>query len=158
MAERSDKVIPPQTAYEDDFHAWLENQAQALRAGDLHRLDLVNLADEVEGLGASERRELRSRLAVLIQHLLKWQLQPENHCGSWRGTINEQRYRIELVLQDSPSLRRRLPEFLPKAYARGSCKAVEDMTLLCSPFPETCPYSVDDILSEDFFPELGRKF
>ncbi len=63
--------------YERDFLAWTEQQAALLRAGELSAIDLEHLAEEVESMGASERREMCNRLACLLQHLLKWHHQPE---------------------------------------------------------------------------------
>lgn len=79
------------TNYNTDFHAWTQEQAKFIRAGQLHQLDLENLAEEIESLGRQEWRELRNRLAVLIGDLLKWQFQPTGQGASWRATLREQR-------------------------------------------------------------------
>ena len=91
--------------YEEDFYAWTVEQARLLRGGDVSAIDVSNIAEEIESLGRSDRRELRSRLTVLLMHLLKWRQQRERRSTSWSGTIREQRRQIELVLDDSPSLR-----------------------------------------------------
>src|SRR5580704_181268 len=92
-------------AYDDDFFAWTQEQARLLRGGDLADIDAGNLAEEIESMGRSDRREIRSRLVVLLAHLLKWQFQPGGRTTSWSGTIVEQRHQIDLVIADSPSLR-----------------------------------------------------
>ena len=91
--------------YEDDYYAWTIEQAQLLRAGALSAIDAANIAEEIESMGRSDRRELQSRLVVLTMHLLKWRFQPSARSSSWSGTIREQRLQIELIFEDSPSLR-----------------------------------------------------
>ena len=85
--------------YETDFYAWTLKQAELLKAGDFKRLDIVNLAEEIESLGKQQRQELRNRLGVLIGHLLKWDYQPEKRSKSWRATVREQRREILRLLQ-----------------------------------------------------------
>ena len=70
---------------------WAEEQARYLREGRLSELDIEHLADEIEDVGRSEKRELASRMAVLLAHLLKWRLQPEKRSRSWRTIIADQR-------------------------------------------------------------------
>ena len=94
--------------------------------------------------------QIRSRLKVLLVHLLKWKCQPELQCGSWRGSIREARDQIEDVLDDNPSLKAYPAECLPKAYARARTKALDETGLLS--LPETCPWTIDEILDGDFLP------
>jgi uncharacterized protein DUF29 len=111
--------------YEDDFYAWTVEQTRLLRAGELANVDAANIAEEIESLGRSDRRELRSRLVVLTMHLLKWRHQPEGRSTSWSGTIREQRYQIGLILDDSPSLRLFVAEALPQVYETARENAAE---------------------------------
>jgi Domain of unknown function DUF29 len=92
--------------YDDDFYAWIQHQATLLRAAKWQELDYANLAEEIESLGRSDRRQLKHRLEVLIMHLLKWQYQPEHRerGQSWSSTIREQRNRIHDLLEDSSQL------------------------------------------------------
>jgi hypothetical protein len=140
--------------YDADFYQWTQQQAALLRAGELPALDLEHLAEEIEGMGARDRRELISRLAVLLAHLLKWQYQRELRSASWQRTIDEQRRQIELVLEDSPSLKARLEEFIARAYRDSVRAAVRDTGFIDSPFPQVCPYSVEQILDTEFLPEV----
>ncbi len=140
------------TRYDADFHRWIDEQSAALKAGQFDHLDVTHLIEELDSMSARERRELINRLAVLLAHLLKWQFQPERRCTGWRLTINEQRRQLVLLLEDSPSLARRLPEFLERAYRNGSRAALEETGFLKSPFPESCAYGVEQILDEDFMP------
>lgn len=99
--------------YEDDLAAWAEEQASLLRAGEVEGLDREHLAEEIESVGARERRELRRLARLLQQHPLKWHYQPEFRSRSWMTTIRAQRDEIQAVLADSPSLHPRIPELLP---------------------------------------------
>ena len=77
------------TTYENDIVAWAKEQAYLLRSGKLSALDIEHIAEEIEDVGKSEQRELASRMAVLLAHLLKWQYQPERQSRSWQRTIKE---------------------------------------------------------------------
>ncbi len=114
----------PDDLYERDFYAWpmreaglLQRLAQGERVNDA--LDAANLAEEIESLGRSQKREISSRLRVLLTHMLKWQYQPDARSGSWKATIREQRRELEAVLEDSPSLRSIVPERIAPAYQRA---------------------------------------
>ncbi len=146
---------PSQTAelYDRDFCLWAETMSAALRSGDLAELDVENLAEEVESLGRRDRRELQSRLAVLLHHLLKWQCQPDMRSGSWRGTLAEQRMRIRRLLQDSPSLRSVLESSIDECYADAKVQASEETGLAIEAFPAECPYAIEAVLSVEFLPD-----
>jgi hypothetical protein len=137
-------------SYESDLYGWTKEQADALRRRASNALDWDHLAEEIESLGTSQRREIRARINVLLVHLLKWKHQPELQCGSWRGSIREARDQIEDVLGDSPSLRTYPAECLPKAYARAQMKALDETGLL--QLPEACSWTTDEILADDFLP------
>ena len=94
------------TAYDKDVILWSQEQARLLRAGRFAELDIEHLADEIEDVGKSEKRELASRMAVLLAHLLKWKTPTsENRPNSWRATIIDQRKRIALAIKETPSLK-----------------------------------------------------
>jgi hypothetical protein len=137
--------------YDEDFTLWSEQQAMLLRrraAGELvndAKLDWLNLAEEIEAAGGNTRRELRNRLARLLQHLLKWHYQPELRSRSWRATIRTQRQEIEDLLSDNPSLRARLPAFLATAYPRARAAALDETGLLN--LPEQPPFTVEQALA-----------
>ena len=90
--------------YDRDMYRWTRQQARLLRAGRMSELDLENLAEEIQSLGNSEESGIECRLQVLLSHLLKWQVQSGRRKGGWRGTIVEQRYRLQRRLRRSPSL------------------------------------------------------
>ena len=136
--------------YDVDVNEWTKEQADALRRRAPNELDWDNLAEEIKSLGSSNRRQIKSRLEILIIHLLKWKYQPEWQCGSWRGSILEARDRLEDLLEESPSLRPLPAEYLSKAYARARRKALAETGLYR--LPETCPWTIDKVLDTDFLP------
>ncbi len=140
--------------YEQDFFAWTVEQARLLRGGELSAIDAANIAEEIESMGRSDRRELRSRLTVVLMHLLKWRHQPDARSTSWAGTIREQRRQIELIVDDSPSLRPFIIEALPQSYSDARESAVEETGLPATEFPAECPFTLDEVLSRSFLPEL----
>lgn len=139
--------------YERDFHAWAVEQAALLRAGELGAADIANIAEEIAGLGRSEKRELVSRLTVLLLHLLKWQHQPGRRGASWEATILVQRDDVADHLRDNPSLTARLDEALADAYRKAALLAAGETGLARASFPDTCPWSVGDVLDAGFWPQ-----
>jgi hypothetical protein len=143
----------PQIPYDTDFYAWAQQQAAALRAKDWAALDIEHLAEEVEELRKTERRGVRSQLRLILSHLLKWVYQPDKHTESWRSTIANGRILVQEDLEDSPSLTRDLPELFTWAYPRARRDAAKDTGLPLVTFPEVCPWSLAQVLDEDFLPE-----
>lgn len=143
--------------YDEDFVLWTEQQATLLRrraAGELvndAEVDWQNLAEEIEAVGGNTRRELRSRLVRLLQHLLKWHYQPGQRSRSWRATIRTERQEIEDLLADNPSLRARLPEFFAAAYPRARIAALEETGLL--DLPEAPPFGIEQVLGDEMSEE-----
>lgn len=140
-------------AYEKDVAAWSSEQARLLRAGRFDLIDIEHVAGEIEDVGKSEQRELASRMAILLAHLLKWQYQPERQGASWEKTIKAQRKEIQYVLDESPSLRPKLQEtkWLDMIWATAVAQAVGETNLDC--FPDACPWTMEDeVLSESWFP------
>ncbi len=144
---------PVLTAYDEDFVAWTEQTASLLRSGQLGAVDIVHLAEEIEDMGKRERKELHSRLVVLLTHLLKWELQPEKRSRSWGSTLITQRLKIAYLLGQSPSLRRRIVTELEEAYAGAVKIAAVQTGLGKSVFAARCPYSPKQILDDEFLPE-----
>jgi hypothetical protein len=139
--------------YDDDFFAWTMEQARLLREGALSDIDTLNLAEEIESMGKNNRRELGSRLVVLMMHLLKWRYQPNRRSPSWATTVRDQKDEVEELLADSPSLRSVVQDTLATVYARARRKAISETGLPESAFPADCPFTPEQILSEDFLPE-----
>jgi hypothetical protein len=138
------------TTYDTDIAAWAEEQAALLRQRASNALDWEHLAEEIEGVSASQKGEVRSRLALICQHLLKWQYQPEHRSRSWRSTIRTQRDDLDDVLQGSPSLRPYAAAALAKAFSRGREKAEDETGVLR--LPAECPWTIEQVLDREFWP------
>ncbi|MFA7496912.1 MAG: DUF29 domain-containing protein [Acidithiobacillus sp.] len=139
--------------YEVDFLAWVEAQTQALRTRQASGLDWDNILEELESMGRSEKNALRSRLQVLLMHLIKWQWQPKKQSKSWAITIRNQRLAIKYLIKDSPSLKRLIPEILPDAWSDAAEEAAFETGLPISTFPELCPWDMDTQVMADWWPE-----
>jgi hypothetical protein len=139
--------------YLTDFNSWISQTAQLLREHRWHEIDLPNLIEEVEDLGKSERRGITSQLIRLLLHLLKWQYQPQRRSDSWLDSIADARTQIELAIEDSPSLRSYPLEQLEESYNRARRQAAKQTSMEISVFPETCPYSLELILKDNWLPE-----
>jgi hypothetical protein len=156
----SETVAPPRPAaasergpgYDEDFALWSAHQAALIRAGRFDLVDLENVAEEIESLGRSDRRQLQRRLEVLIMHLLKWRYQPTHRSRRWQLTLVDQRSRIERLLRESPSLRRELDRLLDEAYPCARRMASAETGLALRTFPRACPYAVEQVLDPDFVP------
>jgi hypothetical protein len=138
---------------EADYNGWLSQQANSLRQKAADLLDWSNLAEELDAMGASLRRQVKSRLIVLMAHLLKWEFCPNQrlmHMNSWRKTIREQRRELNDLIDESPSLGPYLLKVLPDAYPDARDDARDDTG--SSDFPGDCPWSSEQILSRDFWP------
>jgi len=139
--------------YETDFYGWIQNQAAALKAGNLAKLDLNNLIEEIEDMGKSQRRELESRLETLLMHLLKWRFQPLRKTPSWTYTIREQRKRIADHLRKNPSLKSILSEACSAAYGYAVMRASEETGIAETTFPAHCPWTFEQATDPDFWPD-----
>jgi hypothetical protein len=137
--------------YEQDFYAWTQEQTLLLRAGQRQLIDIQNLAEEVEDMGRAEKRELESRLEVLLMHLLKWQFQPSLRSRSWQLTIKEQRLRLQRHLKQNPSLKSAIPDLFADVYQLAVLAAERETSL--DIFPDVCPYDFEQVMTEAFLPE-----
>ena len=143
------------TQYENDIVAWANEQAQLIRAGKFDQLDLEHLAEEIEDVGKSEKRELASRMAVLLAHLLKWQYQPERQTNSWQRTIKEQRRGISIALRETPSLKTSLndPTWQEKAWTDAVSQAASETGL--ADFPDACQWQMhEQVLADGWLPGI----
>ena len=141
------------TAYAADYFAWVQDQVAAMKAGELDRLDLENLAEELGDLANSAKREIASRLNVLLSHLLKWRFQPARRSNSWKATIVEQRSRILDELATSPCLKVYPAKVFGREYEIARLKASGETRLPENVFPQDCPFAIADILDPHFYPE-----
>ncbi len=138
--------------YEQDFYGWTREQASALAERRVIDLDWENLAEEIDTLGRSNKREIRNRLTVLLEHLLKWEYQPEKRKYGWQSSISEARIGIEGVIIDSPSLRTHPEQVIAFAYRHASRRAAQHMRKTVADLPLECPYDIAQILDDEFMP------
>lgn len=138
--------------HERDFYTWTHRQAELLREGRFDELDAEHLIEELESMGARERRELGNRLAVLLAHLLKWQHQPERRGNSWRRTIKIQRIEINELLADNPGLKSELNEIFSKAYQKARVLAADETRFDETAFPAEPPFALREVLDVEFLP------
>jgi Domain of unknown function DUF29 len=124
----------PAQLYEQDFVRWTEQQAAALRqAAELKLganlpLDWENLAEEIESLGKSDRRELTSQITRILRHLLKLTISSAGEPrADWGASVNEARSQIDLLLEDSPSLRREVDSLIQKQVHSAAKLAAADL-------------------------------
>lgn len=147
------------TTYEQDFLLWTEEQAAFLRDRKFDLLDLEYLADEVLSMGKSEQRALKSRMAVLLAHLIKWAWQPlmRGNSRSWEATIESQRSKIADLFDEMPSLRSRIGEdnvkFWTDVWRDARIAAEKETGINYSVFPEEMPWSQEQILDESWYPD-----
>ncbi|WP_295456494.1 DUF29 domain-containing protein [uncultured Thiodictyon sp.] len=148
------------TLYQTDYSAWALRHAELLRAGRYAELDLEHLLEELSDMSKSDRRELESRLLILLAHLLKWEYQyamlsarwREFKGDSWRETIIEQRMRLAKLLKQSLGLKTLLPEAITAAYADAMQLASDETGLALDTFPSDCPYTLEDLLDKSYYP------
>jgi hypothetical protein len=139
--------------YERDFLAWTEEQAALLRAGRITQVDLSNLIEEVESLGASQKAAVDSQMVRLLMHLLKWVYQPTRRTKSWRVSIVNARVEIALHMRGSPSLKTHQSVFWLQNYLAARKAAANETGLLLKRFPEAPPFTLEQVLDDDFWPE-----
>lgn len=142
------------TLYEDDVIAWSERQAALLRAGRWDLLDIDNIAEEIEAVGKSEKRELRHRMAVLVEHLIKWRWQPRRRGSSWLTTIRVQRIDIQKLLRKMPSLKNMMAdaEFADEVWRDAVVLALKEAEDEIENLPDTNPWTLDQAMQPDFLP------
>lgn len=151
------------TLYQTDYAAWAQRNAELLRERRFDELDIAHLLEELSDMSKSDRRELHSRLLVLLAHLLKWEFQypllterwREFDGRSWRSTIVEQREQLADLLRQSPGLKAAVDETIAGAYPVAVRLAHKETRLPKGTFPEACPYSRDQIFDDDFYPETA---
>lgn len=149
-------VIPSMAElYDEDFAVWAEETAALLRSGSFADIDVEHLAEEVEDMAKRDRRELLSRLTVLLAHLLKWKYQPKKRSTSWKRTIATQRTELRLIFEQSPSLRATMRAGCGRVYKDAVERAGLETSLATKTkqFPRECPFSEEQILDGAFLPD-----
>lgn len=134
--------------YDQDFYLWTQQQAALLKAGALSQLDIENLTEEIESMGKSQKKELISRMVILLMHMLKWDHQSDRRGRSWLKTIATQRTEIEILLYDNPSLKNELSNTVLKAYRLAVKQASTETGLGIGSFPLNCAYTIEQIMGD----------
>jgi hypothetical protein len=144
--ELRSRAAPSRPLYDTDFALWVDAQVAALRAGDVTALDVQNLIEELEGLTRRDERALGSQLKRIMAHLLKQQ--PQRATRSWQDSIRSGREQIEDIIDQSPSLRRLLPDVMVKNYPRAVAHAASETGLSEDVFPDRPPFELAEVLGE----------
>jgi hypothetical protein len=139
--------------YDQDFYSWTQEQAELLKKGRFSELDIDNLIEEVESMGKSEKRELESRLTILLLRLLKWKYQEVRRGRSWQLSIDEQRIQFEETLNENLGLKPALDEIVKKAYRLAVIKASRETKISKAVFPECCPWNLAQFIEDGFYPD-----
>lgn len=133
-------------SYDKDFYKWTISQAALLKKGKLDKIDIANLVEEIESLGKSDKRSLKSHLTNLLMHMLKVKYQHEKHTPSWNSSISNARYEIKLLIEDSPSLKTVLKNIFNDSYEDARKKAAEETQISLKTFPKKCPWKIEEVL------------
>jgi Domain of unknown function DUF29 len=133
--------------YERDETAWLEAMSALAASGRYAEMDYRHLSEYLADMAKRDRREVFSRLVVLLSHLLKWEHQPERRSGSWRGTIRAQRRELRQLLE-SGTLRQHAEAVLADAYAEARRQAADETELSLDVFPAEDARGLDELLAE----------
>jgi hypothetical protein len=153
VARAKEAIAAEKLLYERDFYRWVETQTRLLKEGDLERLDIVNLIDEVEDLAISRKHAVKNNLVILIAHLLKHQYQPEWRSRSWLASIVEHRRRLRDLFEESPSLRRHARTAFARAFQDATALAIAETSLPERAIPPEPPYTLEQTLDPNFLPD-----
>src|SRR5947199_1552726 len=133
--------------YESDETAWLEAMSALAASGRFAEMDYRHLSEYLADMAKRDRREVFSRLVVLLTHLFKWDHQPEHRSGSWKGTIREQRRELRQLLE-SGTLRNHAEAVLADAYVEARRQAADETELSLDMFPVENAWGLDELLAE----------
>jgi len=147
----TETIAKTSALYETDFAEWAEAQSGALRRRQARELDWENLAEEIEALARNDKRAIRSHLTNLLKHLIKWKIQPGKRTDSWVQSIVNAREELDLIIEDSPSLRSYPSLIFERRYDRAFKMALRETGL--DVHPESTRWTIGQTLSADFFPE-----
>ena len=134
--------------YLEDETAWLESMAERIQSGAYAELDYANLGEYLSDMARRDRREVESRLVVLLMHILKWMHQPDHRSRSWRSSIIEERQELA-GLASSGVLRNHADSVLAEAYVDAVERAAAETGLSAGTFPAECEFSLDELLAFD---------
>lgn len=138
--------------YETDYYSWTALQARLLKENRISEMDIKNLIEEITDMGNRHVDAVESLSIVLVTHLLKWQYQPDQRSSSWRGSIVNSRNRIKRILKKNPRIKGKIPEIYSDIYEDALSVAIAETGLKREVFPTENPWTFDEIMELDFFP------
>ena len=138
--------------YDTDLYAWANTNAELLRQGKYQQIDVGHLIEEIEDMGKSQQHAIASHLRNLLMHLLKWQYQSDKQTRSWKFTIRNARQEIEDLVQENPSLTALPATVLQRSYVKARQLAADETGLPIATFADVCPYTITQVLAEDWLP------
>jgi hypothetical protein len=138
--------------YEQDAFLWYNENAKLLREKKFELIDIENIAEEIESMGAYERDKLESFLMQLFLHILKWKYQPSRRCASWEISIKKQRRHVKRQINQNPSLKGVITEIVNHAYEDARDEAFEETSLELETFPEKMPFTFEEALQDNWLP------
>lgn len=144
---RDEPASHARAAYDRDLYNWALEQGALLRARRFDEVDIENVAEEIESLARTEFDKLVSFLRLTIMHMLKWEYQPSRRTRSWAISIANHRESADEILADNPGLKSRIGEALERAYPKARRDAADETELPFATFPESCPYSLSEIMT-----------
>ena len=136
-------------AYLEDYGEWITAQIELIRDGQFDELDIEHLLEEIEGLARSNFDAFKSAIRIVLIHMLKWDIQTDYRSRSWAISIDGHRKRVIEALEESPSYKSRLDEAVKKAYRRARYDASKETRLPLRQFPESCPFTFDEIMTRE---------
>lgn len=148
----TNELIPKQL-YVQNYPLWLSKTTDLLRSGNFADLDIEHLIEELEEMGGSQKDALENNLIVVLAHLIKWEYQPNYRCGSWRGSIKEHRRRINKALKKYPGPKPYFREIFSDCYFPAKEWTSEETGLPSTNFPESCPFTPEEVLNSDYLPD-----
>jgi hypothetical protein len=145
-------IAPKTTLYECDLNLWVEDQITKLKAGDLQKLDIENLIEELEGLAGRDKREVSNRLKRLIEHILKrcYVKLPDCYRG-WEITIINQRDELNEILSQSPSLKQVFLQSFDDAFKKALRLVKTEYREVSLPDTWQFGRDIDTMLNVDFW-------
>jgi len=138
--------------YNQDYYLWLTHTAQLIKEGKFSEIDVVNLGEEIEDMGRSEKRAVKSNLIIVLLHLLKYKYQPAKRTNSWKSSIREHRRRLRDDFKTSPSLKPYFGEVFDECYQDSREQAADETGLPLDAFPGISPFTPTETLNPDYLP------
>jgi len=153
MSTAAPTCHPAPCSYDEDFYAWILATAELLRQRRFTEIDIAHLTEELEDMGKRERRALESYIRNVTLHLLKWRYQQDKRGVSWRQSIRNGRIELQKLLRDSPSLTSQVPQMIEDEYPAARADAIDETGLTEDTFPTQCPFTAEQVLDAEFWPE-----